>query len=297
MTIEQIKYFLTIEELKNFSLAADELCISQSSLSKHIKKLEEELNITLFDRNTRNLKLTAAGEEFKHSCKLILDEYNLLMSKLKKYGVKKDTISLATIPVLNQYGLTSSIAKFIKKHPSFKLNIEEMVHVNILNKLKSGEIDIAFMRSDYLSENEFHINNIASDELVLLVPKNHPLATKKYVSLSDLSKESFILLDENSGIYEICMKSCERAGFTPNILYCHSRIETILGLVGAGVGVTLLMNKTTKCFNNYNISTVLLNNKITSTLSLVTYKNKKISRTCETLKEFLIKSYNFMADY
>lgn len=287
MTIDQIEYFLELDKYKNFSIAADELCISQSSLSKQIKSLENELNLILFKRNKRNIKLSPAGEDFKVSAEKIMNEYKILMQNMKSHISEKTILSFATIPVVNQYGVANLVAEFINKYPTIKLNLEEMVHNKIVEELKNGKIDIAFMREENLSSEEFNITPLFEDELVLLVSKNHPLSKKKYTSLSELQNENFILLDEQSGVYQTCIDSCKKAGFTPNVLYSNSRIETIIGLVGAEVGISLLMGETIKCFNKYNVTTILLNEKITSKLGLVTYKKNKVSQNCKTFENFI----------
>lgn len=287
MTIDQIQYFLELDKYKNFSIAADELCISQSSLSKQIKSLENELNLILFKRNKRNIKLSPAGEDFKVSAEKIINEYKILMQNMKSHISEKTALSFAAIPVVNQYGVANLVAEFINKYPTIKLNLEEMVHNKIVEELKNGKIDIAFMREENLSSDEFNFTPLFEDELVLLVSKNHPLSKKKYISLSELQNENFILLDEQSGVYQTCIDSCKNAGFTPNVLYSNSRIETIIGLVGAEVGISLLMGQTIKCFNKYNVTTILLNEKITSKLGLVTYKKNKASQNCKTFENFI----------
>lgn len=113
ITIEQIQYFLAVKQFNSFSNAANELCISQSSLSKQIKSLENELDTLLFERTSRSTKLTPAGEDFFIYAQKFLDDYNNIFIEMKKHSLSnKNTLNIGTIAVLTQYGLTSTLAEF-----------------------------------------------------------------------------------------------------------------------------------------------------------------------------------------
>lgn len=293
MTIEQIKYFLAIEKFKSFSIAADELCISQSSLSKQLKSLEKDLDLVLIKRNTRNLELTPAGEEFKKSSIKIMKEYNEMLKNISKYSSNsKNTISIATIPVMTQYGITTLIAAFKNKYPYINVNIQEQEYEKIINQIDDSTINLAFIRTDFLTDPKLDIIPFATDELVLVTSKKHPLANNKYVNLSALADEEFVFLGQSSGVYRACIESCNKAGFTPKISYSNSRLETIIGLVADGLGITLLMNRVISYFNNPNISVILLKEQIPSTLSLISTDNKKLSNNERLFRQFVIDYIN-----
>ena len=125
---------------------------------------------------------------------------------------------------------------------------------------------------------------------MLIVPKSHPLSKRKYVSISELSNESFISLGKNSGVYDFFVSECMKASFEPNVVCFNSRIENIIGLVSAGKGISPLMIKSVECFDKKNISIVLLKEKIYSTLSLVHLKDKNSSKVEKDFKKFLINN-------
>ena len=269
ITIEQIKYFLAIKKFKGFSIAAEELCISQSSLSKQIKSLESELNTILFDRASRVTKLTTAGEDFYKYAEKFLEDYNNIIQGMKKHSLsKKSHLRLGTIAVLSQYGLTSTIASFKKKYPNININIFEDENDAILNMLVKSEIDFAIVRDFNLSSNSFDITPLSKDELVVVTSNNHPFTKKKYISFADLKDENFII-GAKSSVYDICVKECTKLGFTPNIIHNISKIETILGLVSEGLGITLIVNNVLKPFSNPNISIHPLKTPINFNLALI----------------------------
>lgn len=291
ITIEQIKYFLAINEYKSFSLAAHELCISQSSLSKHIKALENELQTLLFDRNTRSVDLTDAGVEFTIHAKKFLNDYNNIVNSMKKYSMEENcTIKIGTIPVIAQYGLTSSIALFKNNYPDIILSIIEGERDDIIKMLDKNEIDFAFLRDFELDKKSFNINPLVNDELVLITEKNHPFSKKKYINLKDAQDENFILLGSKSGIDRLSIDECNKHGFEPNVIFKVNKIETILGLVSEGLGITLLMKRVISSFNNNNIYINLLKDPLYNSFSLVFKNDKKISKNEILFKDFIINS-------
>ena len=291
ITINQIKYFLAINTYKSFSIAAEELCISQSSLSKQIKALENELHTLLFNRTTRSISLTKAGEEFLIHCKKIIGEYDNAINSMKKYCTEKQsTIKIGAIPVISQYGIISSIALFSNIYPNINIDVIEGEKVEVINMLDKGDIDFAFLRDFHIDKDKFQFYPLINDELVLITPKNHPFSNKKYISLKDTKNEKFVMLSSKSGLDKFCIEECKKYGFTPNIVYSINKIETILGLVSENFGISLLMKRVISSFNKDKISINLLKIPITSAFSLVYKKNKKLSNNEVLFKEFIQNS-------
>ena len=286
ITIEQLTNFLKLYEYKNFSLASYELCISQSSLSKQIKSLEEELNSVLFYRNPRNITLTNAGEEFLIYAKKTISDYNNITSSLKKYD-NSTSLTIGTIPIIAQYQITSAIAKFNELYPNIHINIIEDTSGNILHKIINSEFNLSIVRDFNLSQDIFDKITLSDDELVLIVSKEHHLAQKHSVSLLDIRDEKFILLGPKSGIYEIFMNQFNKHSLSPNIITTLYKIESILGLVIENLGVTLLMKKVLNSFDTSNLSIIPMNNPIKAQLTLINEKDKVLSASEDLFKNFL----------
>jgi len=291
MNIDELKYLLAVSKYKSFSLAADELCISQSSLSKHIKNLENEFNTILIDRKSRTLDLTEAGGDFIVYAEKLLDTYNELVINMRNHSsIKKGTIKLAAIPVMSQYGIASTLASFSVSYPHIPIELTEKENDYILKMIRNLDIDLAVMRMEYIPEGLVDSYPLMEDELVLVTSKDHPFAQMQSIDLEDTAHEKFILLDPASGIYRTCVRECHKAQFLPNILYTNTRVETIIGLVAGGVGVTLLMKKVIESFKLSRLSIVPLNKKVASTIALVTPKHKEVSDTTKAFIEFVIHS-------
>jgi LysR family transcriptional regulator, transcription activator of glutamate synthase operon len=284
MEIQQLKFFLEIVRYKNFTIAASELCISQSSLSKHIKALEVELGVKLLDRSTRKVKLTEAGGEFFDFASETVEEYNQIQIKMNAFKEKnKKTLTIGSIPVMSQYGIPSLIASFARQYGDTVINIVEGRSPEILALLDASKIDLAFIRTVSLPVDDYKIKPLVDDDLVMIVPKGHPFAKQKQMDLSQASQENFIFLDSGPGIYDLCLEACRTSGFEPHVLYEYSRIETIIGVVSEGIGVSLLMRRVVEFFNNKDIEIVELNRKFITTLALVSPVHKKPS---DMMKKF-----------
>ena len=292
MNMHSLKYFLAVDKYQSFSIASDELSLSQSSLSKHIKSLECELNCILFDRSPKHLALTEAGIIFKKYALTTLQGYNDMLLNLDKFSTSTPKLSLAYIPVISQYKIAHVLGLYSNSFPSVNLNLKESEHDDIVDMLTKGEIDFAFLRSENIISYNFESTPLVTDELILVVPKSHPLSNKKYTSFSMLKNENFILLGEKSGVYNTCVNQAKKAGFELKVLCLNSRIENILGLVSAGLGISLLMKKSVEGFNNDKIEIILLKEKIVSTLSLVHLKDKKLSIEEIKFKDFCVSYFH-----
>lgn len=293
MTFEQLQYFLMIRKYLSFSSAADELNITQSALSKQIKSLEAELNTPLFDRKTRSISLTVAGVDFAGYAEKIMANYNEMIANMKKHTLlEKGYLSIATIPVMSQYGVISKIAGFAHQFPHIKLDLIEKENDIILSMFRNGEVDIAFMRTNYIPEGFADVYPLIDDRLALVVSRDHPLANRDSIDLSLTRSEKFILLNSTSGIYDTCLKECEKAGFSPNVLYTNSRIETIIELVAESLGVTLLMERVVSYFNHSKLRIIPLTIPVTSSLAIVKPKYKQATDSSQAFIQHMITSYN-----
>ena len=288
MHIDQINYFLAVEKYKSFSSAAEELCISQSSLSKQIKSLESELDTILFNRNTRNISLTPTGEYFLSHAKDLLYTYNKIIKDMKEFVYSQESsLSIGAIPLMAQYGIIPLISSFNKKFPNINIDIIEKDDEELLTHINSSKIDLAFVHSNTIDEDLYNLVPLFKDQLVLVVSKNHRFASKEYIDICDLCDETFILLSSSSTLYNLCTEECCKAGFTPTTAYTNCKLETIIELVSEGLGVTLLMSKVVEYFKNPKLKLIPLKDAVINEISLITPKGNKMSKSTELFVDFI----------
>ena len=292
MTIEQWQYFMAIAKYKNFSTAAEECYISQSSLSKQIKALEQELGgVELFDRNTKKLDITYAGKEFYISADKILMEYQKMINNMKKYmDGHTEVLNIGTIPVMNHYGLTDIFFKFQEYYSNIRLHVIEANSVPIIEDFTKGKMDLAFLRDNYLPVGDFKIFPLVDDELVLVTNYSHWLAKYDEIDLKEAENEKFLFLGNNTGMYESCRQACIKAGFVPREQVLDVRSSTIKNLVANGQGVSLMMHQSIKYMDDPRIKIIRLKDPSIINLSLIV-RNGAITDAVSTFIEYVTDSF------
>jgi DNA-binding transcriptional LysR family regulator len=250
MNIESYQEFIILAETRNFWEASERLFMNQSTLSKHIKALEDKLGVPLFIRTTRHVELTEYGQTLLPFAMKIVHTYYDSNAALKKAKEQLNgQITIGSIPDMDSYGITNLFLTFRNKVPQYSIRPVEDDPYNLINMLNDKQCDFILTREDKLTfENNFKNDKKISripflrDYMVAAVPKNHPFSNKKELHLRDLKNESFCLLNENSMLYNFAFTKCAEAGFTPNVIFTSQRLSNILDMVSRGTGVALLMN-------------------------------------------------------
>jgi len=289
MDIKQIEYFASIAETGSFSKAAEELYISQSSLSKQIIALEKELGVKLFDRSKRRISLTEAGKMF-HKHALSFRKINQsLTADLNEYKKATPSLTIAAIPVTAQYGITSHVAQFKKTHPQINFSLEERQASTILSALNQHKYDLAFIRDYKIDSKLFSTLPIVADRLKVVVSGDHRFSKRKSISLAELSDENFIMFNKGTLIHELSMNACESAGFEPQVFYATLRAASIIDMVSSNSGVALMMEKVLDYYNRSDIVSIPLNDVIESKIVLAYPKDRKLSKPAKTFLNFMKK--------
>lgn len=287
MEIRQVQFFLSIVNTGSFTAAADEHYISQSSLSKKIIALEKELQVTLFDRSKRNVFLTEAGERFLvHALKLDA-VYKDTIIELDGYKNKPDILSIAAIPVITQYGITTQIAQFREQYPQIHLTLEEIDGLNILSAIAECRFDLAITRHNFLNQDLYESYEIYRDKLLVVVSKKNQHAIRTSISLKELSKDNFIVFDRVTDLHKLIMDECQEAGFEPTIFYSSHRKVSVFGLVGTNIGIALMPTKIYEYHKNPDVQAIPLEETIRCNIVLVYPKNKRLSWSAQSFIGFM----------
>lgn len=294
MELKQVEYFLKVVETGSFSAAADELYISQSSLSKQIMALENELGFPLFDRSKRKIVITPAGKTFLSHARNLHSAYQAMLAEVAPYKTAP-SLSIIAIPVIAQYKIASHIAQFKQANPEFQLALEEREAAAILPALNNHQFDLAFLRDNYLDKNVYNAIEVAHDHFQAILSRQHPLAGKPQLSLAQLANENFIMFDKGTGVHELTVDACRAAGFEPRIFYASLRVESILGLVASNSGVALMMQKIFDYHKHPEVVAIPLHETISSNLVLAWLKQKKLSEAAASFVDFIRGGHTIIA--
>lgn len=291
MTFNQITYFLAIVGKSNFSHAADEVFISQSSLSKQIKALEIELGVCLFSRDNYKIELTEAGKAFLPFAEKSSKDYLDIMSNLSsfKYMPENTIIKMGVIPISCYISLINKLVTLESK--SIHIDLLEREQSELIKMLDRNEIDFAIVRIDYLPIDKYDFVPLAMEEIGVLCSITHRLASKKKLSLKDIKNESFILLNNTSSLNELCIEACKSAGFYPRVNYSSSRHEAVLAMVNNGLGLALLPKSLLDLENSKSLKCIPLDDNIISTIALIRKKNMNINKKIDIFQNIISECF------
>lgn len=293
MEINYLKEFVHLADVGNFLTASEDLFISQSSLSKHIKAIETELGAPLFNRTTRKVKLTEVGEAFLVHAREIAKQQVEYTKKIKKLLTQQDdVVLLGALPTMAQYDITDIVYTFQRKHTDLKLNLIMSATNDLKQKLNDGIIDLAFLRETEQNDEYYRIF-FTEDNLVAVIPNKHPLAGLDSIRLEQLKDEDLCVMAQGTMLYELCDNLCKKAGFDMKVFYSGHHLTNIADFVTKGEAIALITEGQTKFMRNPHIKVVPIKPTINMEINLCyksNYKPNQAGKTfIDTVNDFLIK--------
>ena len=269
MEIESLKCFVVLSDKKKFTEAAFECNMSQSTLSKKIKKMENELGVQLFNRTMHETVLTEEGKKFYKYAKSILMMYDRALVELQP-----NTIRLGCMSVLSPYHIPKMLRDFSLSHQHLEFHIKESSARYAIDHI--DDFDFILIRTDLLDKpSDYIICPLIDDELCVVVSTLNLLSKQSEIYLSDIKDEAFIFPEKGSGGYEIFYDACKQAGFEPNIAVEMPHTSTMFSFVEENVGISLSFKKVYQEFENPKLKMIPLKDNLHYPIALV-YKKGKI---------------------
>lgn len=237
MDINQLQYFLAIVETGGFTKAADSLFISQPSLSVSIKRLERELGVTLFERGGRRAVLTPAGNFFLEAAQEILERYQMTLVGLRSFR-EQPTLRLGVLRTLRIEAFSDMITAFRQDYPNSLIEIRDGTVKDLYHWLDKGDVDLTVTELTSFEEEETSLKLFQQD-FALAVPKHHPFAKKKEITLAELDQQAFIGRTQCE-IWGKAPQLFAAEGIEPYVVYLADREEWAISMVSAGLGITIM---------------------------------------------------------
>jgi LysR family hydrogen peroxide-inducible transcriptional activator len=240
MEFHQLRYVCAIADTGNFSRAAERCQVAQPSLSQQVLKLEEDLGAKLFDRLGRSVRLTEAGRAFIPHARAVIEHMEVArLSVADKNADLRGSVAVGVIPTVAPYLMPSYTAAFAKKYPDAKLRIVEERTSVVVEGLRDLSIDVAILALP-LRHKDLELFPIRTEPLFAVMRKDHPRASAESLALKDLRGESFVMLRDGHCFRDLSIATCTRARIAPNIAFESGQFSSLLGMVAAGVGVSLV---------------------------------------------------------
>lgn len=240
MNIRDLEYLISVAELEHFGKAAQRCHVSQPTLSGQIKKLEEDLGMTIFERTNRKVMLTEAGKEIMNHAKAILKERDVIYEVAHNF---RDPLSgkfrLGVFPTLSTYIFPKVVSQIRKNLPNLRLIlVEEKTHL-LIEKLKSGELDAALLALPV--DDDFLVKyKIFEDEFFLAVPTHHELTQQKFIDQKKLKDKTLLLLEEGHCLRDQSLEVCQLHNINEEQDFKATGLETLRQMVKAGTGITFM---------------------------------------------------------
>ena len=258
-----------IVEYGSFTKAANALGYTQSSISQMIASLEDELSMKLLTRSRYGVKLTLEGAELYPYIERAIYQYRTMLEKAAEIkGLETGVIRVGTVSSVTCHWMPQLIHGFKQQYPHVQFLFHQGDYTLIPEWIATGQIDFGFINP--LAVTNLQTQTVKSDQMLAILPQDHPLAKEKTVRLTDLAQEPYILLEE--GQYSEPMAAFETAGIVPNIQYTLHDDYAIMTMVEAGLGVSILAELVLQR-TNYRITCLPIEPPITRTLAVV-YKDK-----------------------
>lgn len=240
MDIQQLRYIIALSQELNFNRAAQRVGISQPTLSQQIQKLEDELGEALFERSTKSVRITPAGELFLPHAQAALDTLKAGVNELKEgqTGVA-GTIRLAFIPTIGPYILPRVLKIIQKEAPKLKLKLFEETTSVLTENLKRAKFDLGLLALP-IEDSGIAAQSFGREEFLLAVHAKHPLVARKFITVQDIAKEKLIMLQEGHCFRDQALEFCSMRRDNDQLVFEGSSLVSVLNLVAAGEGVTLV---------------------------------------------------------
>ncbi len=242
MELRHLRYFLAVAEELHFGRAAKRVHISQPPLSQQIRQLEEDLRVKLFYRTRRKVELTDAGRAFAGEARLILQQVERAAGLASEANRGKTRQLVVGCSPANDSVVLKILKAFSKRHPKVHILIRSFPTPRQAEALRNGRIDVGFLTLP-LDMEGLVVETILKERLVVAMPKSHPLARRRRIPLRALANDTQILFPLErmaSGRYELIARLCRDAGFSLHTVHEVDNVHTMLELISAGFGVSLM---------------------------------------------------------
>ncbi len=242
MDLRQLRYLVALAEERNFTRAAARAHIAQPAMSQQVRRLEEELGLALVQRTTRHVSMTDAGELLVARARRILAELDAARTELESLtGLHTGHLAIGAMHTMGPVDLSLALAIFHRRHPGVELTVREQSSEELAEMLRVDELDLAFLSvTERIESRGLGLHHLVSEELVVLLPADHPLSRRRRVRMAELADEAFISFREGARLRELLISAGRHAGFEPQVTVESNESQRVRRLVARGLGVAIL---------------------------------------------------------
>jgi DNA-binding transcriptional LysR family regulator len=274
--LHQIRYFVAVAEERHFTKAARGLRVAQPSVSRAIRVLEEELGTSLFHRMKGNVALTAAGEILLPWARRVLADVDGATGEVRELAdLQRGRLAVGATPSLTITLLPPALAKFHAAYPGIDLVVHEAGSRDLVAEMDQGTLDVALVILPVRHET-LETSPLLREELVVAVPRDHPLASRKTVPIADLRGVPLVMFRDGYDLRAATLAACRRAGFEPSFALEGGEMDGVLRFTAAGLGVAVVPSLVIDPAGP--LKAVRLAEPLTRTIGFANRRDRRLSR-------------------
>lgn len=242
MDLRQLRYLVALAEERSFTRAAASAHIAQPAMSQQIRRLETELGLAVVERTTRRVVLTDAGELLVIRARRILAELEAAETELQALrGMYTGHVTIGAMHTMGPVDLSLALALFSERHPNVQFTVREQSSEEMAEMLRVDEVDLAFLSvTERVESHGLGLYQLVSEELVVLLPREHRLGRRRRVRMAELAGESFISFRTGARLRELLVSAARGAGFEPRVTLESNESQRVRRLVSRGLGIAIL---------------------------------------------------------
>ncbi|MGY5486845.1 LysR family transcriptional regulator [Paenibacillus sp. ALE2] len=287
MELLQLQYFLAVARLEHVTEAARSLHVTQSSLSKTIQRLEEDLGVPLFDRTGRKLRLNEFGSKFVHRAERAL--FELEQGKQELSDLSSPEHGTLELAVTTASTLPNILREFRRKRPYIQFHVQMLTTQEMVTLLHRGEVDFC-LSSPPVEGNDIECKIVCIDPILVAVPKGHRLADRNSVSLTELREEWFVGVKRGYGTRDLVDSVCMSEGFVPKYVYEGDEPARLSTLVEAEIGIAFIPSTARNSQEHLKYLQVE-NHELIREIALLWNRNRYISQAAQEFREIVVKYF------
>jgi LysR family transcriptional activator of glutamate synthase operon len=293
MELKQLKYFIEVAEREHVSEAAMHLHVAQSAISRQISNLEKELDVQLFEREGRSIKLLPIGKVLLNHAKEVMSILDQAERKILEYREpEKGLIKIGFPTSLATSLLPQLIHAFNQSYPNITFQLRQGSYYFLVDAVKQRELDIAFLGPVITDDSDIKGDILFEEELHALLPYNHSLIGREDISLSELKEEAFILFPKGYILEKLVVEACEKEGFTPHVSTKGEDLDAIKGMVSAGMGITLLPESALHNQQNEFIKQIAIHSPfLKRNVGMITPQNRELGPSEKVFYQFVLNYF------
>lgn len=299
MELRQIQYFIEVAKREHVTEAAHALHVAQSAVSRQIFNLEAELGVDLFIREGRSVRLTPVGRAFLKHIEQAINKINQAKQVVEEYtDPNRGIVRVGFSSSLASYILPTAISAFHASYPDVTFDLYQGSHYHLIESVRKGEINLALLGPIPADKRKLESRILFTEKLMALLPMTHPLAKEKTLTISQLQSEEFVLFPDGYVLRQLAVAACRQQGFTPTVSFEGEDIDSIKGLVSAGLGVSLVPEITlVDNLPRRTVKTPIVEPEVTRTVGVIKPKERELLPTEEIFYDFLVSFFRRLEEF